>query len=142
MIFDGNLDDHAIEEIISKFENLLKKNDVEIKNIDKIGRRRLAFAIRKKLNGYYVCFEIISNPDFIVKLEKAFKLDENVLRYLNVHMDKKTIQEKNEYLKKKAVFAEKAEEERKEAAKPEVKDEPYVKQESNENQVNNVTINP
>ncbi len=142
MIFDGNLDDHAIEEIISKFENLLKKNDVEIKNIDKIGRRRLAFAIKKKLNGYYVCFEIISNPDFIVKLEKAFKLDENVLRYLNVHMDKKTIQEKNEYLKKKAVFAEKAEEERKEAAKPEVKDEPYVKQESNENQVNNVTINP
>ena len=142
MIFDGNFDDHAIEEIISKYENLLKKNDVDIKNIDRIGRRRLAYAIKKKLNGYYVCFEIISDPAFLAKLEKTFKLDENVLRYLNVHMDKKTMQEKDEYLKKKAVFAEKAEEERKEAAKPEVKDEPYVKQESNDNKVNSVAINP
>jgi small subunit ribosomal protein S6 len=142
MIFDGNLEDHAIEEIITKFENLLKKNNVDIKNIDRIGRRRLAYAIKKKLNGYYVCFEIISNPDFLAKLEKSLKLDENVLRYLNVHMDKRTIQEKDEYLKKKAVFAEKAEEERKDSAKPEVKDDSLLKQESKENQVSSIIVNP
>ena len=50
IIFDGNLEDSNIEEFISKYENLLKKNEVDIKNIDRIGRRRLAYAIKKKLN--------------------------------------------------------------------------------------------
>ena len=46
IIFDGNLEDSNIEEFISKYENLLKKNEVDIKNIDRIGRRRLAYAIK------------------------------------------------------------------------------------------------
>jgi small subunit ribosomal protein S6 len=142
IILDGNLEDNPVDELIGKYENLLKKNDVEIKNIDRIGRRRLAYAIKKKLNGYYICFEIKANPDFIAKLEKSYKLDENVLRYLNVYMDKRTMKEKDEYLKKKAAFAERAEEERKEVPKPEVKDDIAVNEESKENQAESVTLNP
>jgi len=142
IILDGNLEDNPVEEIIGKYENLLKKNDVEIKNTDRIGRRRLAYAIKKKLNGYYICFEITAKPDFIAKFEKTLKLDENVLRYLNVYMDKKTSLEKDEYLKKKAAFAERMEEERKEMMKPEVKDELIVNEEATENQAESLTLNP
>ena len=119
IIVDGNLEDNIIEDIIIKYESLLKKNGVEIKNIEKIGRKRLAYPINKKQNGFYICFEIISNPDYISKLERVYKLDENVLRYLTVYMSKKTIKEKEEYLKKKALMIAKYEAEKKEAEKKE-----------------------
>ena len=119
IIFDGNLEDNTIEELIIKYENILKKNDAEIKNTDRIGRRRLAFAIKKKLNGYYVCFEFLSGPDQIAKIEKVYKLDENVIRYLTFAMDKKSIIEKEDYFKKKLAFAEKLEVEKTESIKEE-----------------------
>ena len=120
IIVDGNLEDNVIEDIIAKYESLLKKNGVEIKNIEKIGRKRLAYPINKKQNGFYICYEIISDPDYISKLERIYKLDENVLRYLTVYMSKKTIKEKEEYLKKRAVMAAKYDAEKKETEKKEL----------------------
>lgn len=124
IIVDGNYEDNVIEEIIKKYESFFKKNDVEIKNTDRIGRRRLAYAIKKKQNGYYVCFEIIANPQVIAKLERTYKLDENILRYLSIIMDKKTLKEKDDYLKKKLkIAAEVAEKEAKTVDNLEVPEE-------------------
>jgi small subunit ribosomal protein S6 len=105
IIVDGNYEDNVIEEIIKKYDAFFKKNDVDIKNTDRIGRRRMAYAIKKKQNGFYICFELIADPQVIAKLERTYKLDENILRYLSVIMDKKTLKEKDDYLKKKSVMA-------------------------------------
>lgn len=116
IIVDGNYEDNVIEEIIKKYEAFFKKNDVEIKNIDRIGRRRMAYQIKKKQNGFYVCFEIIASATVIAKLERTYKLDENIIRYLTIIMDKKTLKEKDDYLKKKTMMAEAAAKEAKAAA--------------------------
>ena len=124
IIVDGNYEDNVIEEIIKKYEAFFKKNNVEIKYIDRIGRRRMAYAIKKKQNGYYICFEIIASPDVIAKLERMYKLDENIIRYLSTIMDKKTMKEKDDYLKKKSrIAAEAAEKEAKPVEKIEVPEE-------------------
>lgn len=121
IIVDGNFDDATIEGITSKYENFMKKNGAEILNIDKIGRRRLAYPIKKKVNGYYTCFEVIAPSDVVGKLEKNFRIDENILRHLAIHMSKTDLKEKQDYLKKKALTlarleAERASEENKTAA--------------------------
>lgn len=124
IIVDGNYEDNVIEEIIKKYEAFFKKNSVEIKYIDRIGRRRMAYAIKKKQNGYYICFEIIASPDVIAKLERTYKLDENIIRYLSTIMDKKTLKEKDDYLKKKTrIAAEAAEKEAKPVEKIEIPEE-------------------
>jgi small subunit ribosomal protein S6 len=105
IIVDGNYDDNVIEEIVKKYDAFFKKNNVDIKNIDRIGRRRMAYAIKKKQNGYYICFELIAGPEVVAKLERMYKLDENIIRYLSVIMDKKTMKEKDDYLKKKSRIA-------------------------------------
>jgi small subunit ribosomal protein S6 len=116
IIVDGNYEDNVIEEIIKKYEAFFKKNEVEIKNVDKIGRRRMAYQIKKKQNGFYICFEIISGAAVIAKLERTYKLDDNIIRYLTIIMDKKTLKEKDDYLKKKTMMAETAAKEAKAAA--------------------------
>lgn len=116
LIVDGNFDDSVIDEIIGKYENWMKKNHVEIKNTDRIGRRRLAYQIRRKLNGYYICFEIMAPTETVTKLERNFKLDENIMRYLCVFMSKRELNEKDQYMKKRAAYIAKIEAEAKEKA--------------------------
>lgn len=119
IIVDGNYEDNVIEEIIKKYEAFFKKNEVEIKNTDRIGRRRMAYQIKKKQNGFYVCFEIIASASLIAKLERTYKLDEYIIRSLTIIMDKKTLKEKDDYLKKKTMMAEAAAREAKAAAEAE-----------------------
>lgn len=102
IIVDGNFEDPTVEEIITKYEKLLVKNGAEIINIERIGRRRMAYAIKKKVNGYYVCFEVLAPADVVGKLEKTFRIDENILRHLAVFMSKQELKEKNDYFVKKA----------------------------------------
>jgi len=128
IIIDGNLEETAIEEEIKKNEALLIKNEIEIINIDKIGRKRLAYPIKKKQNGYYVCFEILAPTNVITKLERSYILDENILRYLTIYISSITKREKEEHFKNKAILQSKYEEEKLklEKAKEEVQTEPVA----------------
>ncbi|TRZ64978.1 30S ribosomal protein S6 [bacterium] len=119
IIVDGNFEDTVIDEIINKYDAFLKKNESTIVNIEKIGRRRMAYAIKKKQNGYYICFHFEADTQVMSKLERVYRLDENILRHLTVHMSKKELKEKDDYLKKKALAIETAINEQK-AAEPAV----------------------
>ncbi|HMS33549.1 MAG TPA: 30S ribosomal protein S6 [Ignavibacteria bacterium] len=112
IIIDGNLEENAIEEEVKKNEALLKKYEIEIVNIEKIGRKRLAYPIKKKQNGYYVCFEILAPANVITKLERSYILDENILRYLTIYISSITKREKEEHFKNKAILQSKYEEEK------------------------------
>jgi len=60
-------------------------------NVDRWEKRRLAYEIKKRQYGYYV--EIIFEaPSNLVKiLERDYRLDENILRYLTVTLTKKAL---------------------------------------------------
>lgn len=71
--------------------------------MNNIGRRRMAYPIRKRQNGFYVCFEIMCNPGVIAKIERAYQLDENLLRYLSIQVSDRTKKEKEVHFKNKAL---------------------------------------
>ena len=117
LIIDGNLEDAAIDEEIKKFESLLLKNEVEIIKVDRIGRKRLAYPIKNNSNGFYICFEILSLPNLIKKIERAYKLDDNILRYLTIYISSKTRKEKDEHFKNRAIIQAKYEESKEQLSK-------------------------
>jgi small subunit ribosomal protein S6 len=96
IIVDGNFEDPTVEEIISKYEKLMVKNGTDIIKIDRMGIRRLAYPIKKKVNGYYICYEVLAPADVVGKLEKTFRIDENILRNLAILMSKKDLKELSE----------------------------------------------
>jgi small subunit ribosomal protein S6 len=104
LIIDGNFDDPAVEEVISKYEKFFKKNGADILNIDKIGRRRLAYQIKRRVNGYYVCYELSASSALVSKFEKTVRIDENVLRSLSAFMSSRDLKEKHDYFTKKALL--------------------------------------
>jgi len=65
----------------------LGNNGVEIEKTDEIGDRDLAYEVKKRRRGKYVLFTIRSDPAKIVTLDRIFKLNSNLLKYLFVNIE-------------------------------------------------------
>ncbi len=82
------MEDGQIEAIITRYQEIVTKSGGEATTVDRWGRRRLAYTIRKKNAGFYVQILHKSPTEIVAKLEQAFKLDEDVIRHLTVVVDK------------------------------------------------------
>lgn len=86
ILINAALEDNQIQSIISHVKDLISSNDGEITNVEDWGRKRLAYMIKKSKIGYYIIFQFNAYPQIISTLEKFYKLDENILRYLNIRL--------------------------------------------------------
>jgi small subunit ribosomal protein S6 len=93
-IVNAGLDDPQIDAVIEKVKDVIVKNGGEIRDLFKWGRKRFAYTIRKKNNGFYTVVEFSAPGEAIAKLERHYQLDENVLRYLTIQLDKKALKAK------------------------------------------------
>ena len=65
----------------------LGNNGVEIVKTDELGDKDLAYEVKKKRRGKYILFTIKSDPEKITTLDRIFKLNTNLLKYLFVKME-------------------------------------------------------
>ena len=93
-IVNAALDDAQIEVIIEKVKDIIVKNGGEVGSLEKWGRKRLAYTIEKKNNGFYAFFEFKGPGDLIAKMDRHYQLDEQIIRYLTIQLDKKALKAK------------------------------------------------
>ena len=86
-VLDPALDDSARAEMISRFSDLVVKNGGEVDRIDEWGKRRLAYAINYKTEGYYVLMYITAPSALPRELERNLQISESVLRYLVIRFE-------------------------------------------------------
>lgn len=90
-IVNAGLDDPQIDTVIEKVKDVIVKNGGEARDVFKWGRKRFTYPIRKKNNGFYTVIEFAAPGDTIAKLERHYQLDENIIRYLTIQLDKKAL---------------------------------------------------
>ena len=93
-IVNATLEDLQIDVIIEKVKEMIIKNGGEIRALEKWGRKRLAYPVKKKNNGFYMFIEFSAPGDVIAKLERYYQLEEQIIRYLSIQPDKKALQSK------------------------------------------------
>lgn len=98
-VIDSLLKAEEIDAIISKYERFITTNGGEILRIDRWGKRRLAFEIKKRQYGFYVYIRFSAPSNIPRLLEREYRLNENVLRYLTLMMDKKALAQEAKNLK-------------------------------------------
>ncbi|MBW7957389.1 MAG: 30S ribosomal protein S6 [Deltaproteobacteria bacterium] len=76
----------AIKGIIQKASSSLEGAGGTVVRVDEWGRRKLAYPIQKKGEGYYFVLEYTSSPAASKEVERLFKLNEDVLRYQTVRI--------------------------------------------------------
>ncbi|HTY11015.1 MAG TPA: 30S ribosomal protein S6 [Bacteroidota bacterium] len=93
-IVNATLDDAQIDAVIEKVKDVIVKNGGEVRSLEKWGRKRLAYTVDKKNNGFYAFFEFKAPGDLIAKLDRHYQLDEQIIRYLTIQLDKKALKAK------------------------------------------------
>ncbi len=89
-IIDTTLEETARKELIEKVSALIAANGGEVEKVDETwGKRRLAYAIDHKNEGYYVLVTMNAPGEAISELERNLRINDCILRYLPVKLVEK-----------------------------------------------------
>ena len=80
-IVDLDKGEEGIAAIVEKFKTLIEENGT-ITEMEEIGKRRLAYLINDKPEGYYVLVKFTSDPSFPAELDRVLKITDGVMRSL------------------------------------------------------------
>lgn len=94
-IINASLDDAQVDGVIARIQDLIARNGGTVTAVNKWGRKRLAYSISKKTNGFYVNFEFEAAGTVVAALDRSYQLDEMILRYLTIVLDRKAIAARN-----------------------------------------------
>src|SRR5215813_13066301 len=86
-IVDPDTADEKIGKLNEAVGKLVKKEGGNVVRMDDIGRKRMAYPIQKKTEGYYVLFEIEGSGQEIAELERRMRVNDMIIRYLTVRVD-------------------------------------------------------
>lgn len=87
LVIDPEIGEEAVAAMVDKFKTLITDNG-ELTAVDEWGKRRLAYKINYKSEGFYVLYTFSTDKmDFVAELERVSKITENVLRWLVVRRD-------------------------------------------------------
>lgn len=88
-ILDPALEGDERKELIGRFTKLLEDNGSTIDKVDEWGKRRLAYPIDFKNEGYYVLVNFQAGPDVPREIERNLRISDQVLRSLVVKIEEK-----------------------------------------------------
>ena len=86
-VIDTTLDDQARAALINRFSELVVANGGQVDRVDEWGKRRLAYAINYKTEGYYVLMYVTAPADLPRELERNFQINDAVLRSLVIRFE-------------------------------------------------------
>ena len=86
LIIDGGLQDEAILAAMELVQRVITEKGGSISSVLEIGRRKTAYPIKKKTIGYYAHIEFTAATTVIAEVEKVLRYEEELLRYLIIHL--------------------------------------------------------
>ena len=86
-IIDTALEEQARVDLINRFSGLVELNGGQVDRVDEWGKRRLAYPINYKTEGYYVLMYIAAPAELPRELERNFQISDSVLRYMVIRFE-------------------------------------------------------
>jgi small subunit ribosomal protein S6 len=87
LVFRQDLTEPQVKEKAAKFAEIIKELKGSVKSTEFWGLKNLAYIIRKNRRAHYVMMNIEISGDAITELERRARIDEDVIRFLNVKVD-------------------------------------------------------
>ncbi len=83
-ILRPTIEEEAVDAVVTKFADHITTNGGKVEKTEKRGRKRLAYEVKDFRDGYYVLMNFEAAPESLTELERAFKLNEDVIRHIVV----------------------------------------------------------
>jgi small subunit ribosomal protein S6 len=75
------------DKLISTLESAVGSSGGQVKNVEKMGKRRLAYTVRKFHDGLYMLLTVEGSGGLIHELERRLRVTEPVIKFLTVRID-------------------------------------------------------
>jgi small subunit ribosomal protein S6 len=82
-----DVEEADLDKLIEGFSNNITTGGGEIKSVEKMGRRRLAYTVRKFNDGNYVLLTVDADGKLVAELERRLRVSEPVIKFITVRMD-------------------------------------------------------
>jgi small subunit ribosomal protein S6 len=82
-----DVDDEEVEKLIDGFSSTVKTGGGVVKTVEKLGRRKLAYMVRRFNDGNYVLLTVEAGGPVILELERRLRVTEPVIKFITVRMD-------------------------------------------------------
>ncbi|MCP3899036.1 MAG: 30S ribosomal protein S6 [Desulfobacteraceae bacterium] len=83
-ISNSDLQEKRQKELFEKAQNVITQQGGTILDFDEWGNKKLAYEIKKKSHGFYVCMTYAGNGEIVDELERIFRLDDNIMKFMTI----------------------------------------------------------
>mgnify|MGYP006284692019 FL=1 len=81
IIFDSDVDDSGLQQMLNRINDMVATGKGKVATTDRWGRRRFAYEINHKLEGYYVVLEIVTEAPNLNDLDRFLRIADQVVRH-------------------------------------------------------------
>lgn len=83
IIVNPTVDDEKLKALEKSFEELINKQG-KVSKIDELGKKKLAYEVKKQKEGIYVVFYFEAEPSLIQELERNYRITDEVIKFLDI----------------------------------------------------------
>ena len=91
VILEPTLEESAVQAVVNRSTEQLAAGGGTVNRVDKWGKRRFAYEIQKKTEGFYVLLDVSSEPPAMEELDRNLRLADDVLRHKIVRIPDEAI---------------------------------------------------
>ncbi len=88
VISDPDLNDEDRKGLFTRIKDLIPQYEGTLIEFDEWGDKRLAYGIKKKGRGYYVRIDFGGDGALVAEMERQFRIDERVIKYMTVLLER------------------------------------------------------
>lgn len=81
VIVDPAADEEKVGTVVDRVTKILTDRGGEVSAVDRWGRRKLAYEIDRKAEGFYVVLQMSADPDILAELDRVLSVADEVLRF-------------------------------------------------------------
>ena len=86
VIINPNLEAEGIKALIAKISDLINSNGT-VSSVEELGKRKLAYEIKKQQEGIYEVINFESKPEAIAELERIYRITDEILKFITIRKE-------------------------------------------------------
>lgn len=86
IIINPSVDDEKLKAVEAKFTELINK-DGNVTKVDNLGKKKLAYEVKKNKEGIYLVFYFEANPTLITELERNYRITDEVIKFIVIRVE-------------------------------------------------------
>lgn len=87
IIINPSVEEQGVKDLTQRFTDLINKNG-KVESVKDMGKRKLAYEVKKNKEGTYILFTFEANPDSISELERNYRITDEVIKFITVKVEK------------------------------------------------------